>query len=163
MCLPIGSILQQSETESEIASGKTFSGSSPIPLGKNTLKNASRTRSVGRFIDWKTTINPMMTIALRDCLLTARSITLDESDEVLNVYRQCEDFLALGPVPTASMEMVQKDIEKSKAYGGLFCGIYTSEGKMIGILDYVPSKFEGDPHAFYISLLMIAAPFRSRG
>jgi ribosomal protein S18 acetylase RimI-like enzyme len=108
-------------------------------------------------------IDPMMTIAIRDCSLTVRPISLDELDEVLNVYRQCEDFLALGPVPTASMEMVVKDIEISKDYGGLFSGIYTSEGKMIGILDYVPSNFEGDPHASYLSLLMIAAPFRSRG
>jgi len=105
----------------------------------------------------------MMTIVIQDCSLTVRPITLDELDEVLNVYRQCEDFLALGPVPTASMEMVVKDIEISKDHGGLFCGIYTSEGKMIGILDYVPGNFEGDPHASYLSLLMIAAPFRSRG
>jgi hypothetical protein len=62
-------------------------------------------------------IDPMMTIAIRDCSLTVPPITLDELDEVLNVYRQCEDFLALGPVPTASMEMVVKDIEISKDYG----------------------------------------------
>jgi ribosomal protein S18 acetylase RimI-like enzyme len=108
-------------------------------------------------------IDPMMTIAIRDCLLTIRPITRDELDAVLNVYRQCEDFLALGPVPTASTEMVLKDIEISKGYGGLFRGIYTLEGQMIGILDYVPSNFEGDPHASYLSLLMIAAPFRRQG
>lgn len=105
----------------------------------------------------------MMSIAIRDYSLTIHSITPDELDAVLNVYRQCEDFLALGPVPTASMEMVLKDIEISKVDGGLFCGIYTSEGKMIGIIDYVPSNFEGDPHASYLSLLMIAAPFRKQG
>ena len=105
----------------------------------------------------------MMTIAIRDYSLAIHPISPDELDAVLNVYRQCEDFLALGPVPTASMEMVLQDIEISKGYGALFCGIYTAGGEMIGIIDYVPSNFEGDPYAAYLSLLMIAAPFRKQG
>ena len=105
----------------------------------------------------------MMTITIRDYSLAIHPISPDELDAVLNVYRQCEDFLALGLVPTASMEMVLQDIELSKGYGGLFCGIYTSEREMIGIIDYVPSNFEGDPYASYLSLLMIAAPFRKQG
>ena len=104
----------------------------------------------------------MMTIAIRDYSLAIHPIGSDELDVVLNVYRQCEDVLALGPVPTASMEMVLQDIELSKGYGGLFCGIYMG-GEMIGIIDYVPSNFEGDPYAAYLSLLMIAAPFRKQG
>jgi ribosomal protein S18 acetylase RimI-like enzyme len=108
-------------------------------------------------------IYQIMTIAIRDYSLAIRPISPDELDAVLSVYRQCEDFLALGPVPTASTEMVLKDIEISRGYGGLFCGIYTSEGEMIGIIDYVPSNFEGDPYASYLSLLMIAAPFRKQG
>jgi ribosomal protein S18 acetylase RimI-like enzyme len=105
----------------------------------------------------------MITIALRDYSLSIHPISPDELDAVLAVYRQCEDFLALGPVPTASMEMVLADIDLSKGYGALFCGIYTSEGEMIGVIDYVPSHFEGDPSAAYLSLLMIAAPFRKQG
>ncbi len=105
----------------------------------------------------------MTTIALRDRSLTIRPIGPGELDAVLNVYRQCEDFLALGPAPTASMEMVLQDIEISKGYGGLFCGVYSSDGEMIGIIDYVPSNFEGDPQAAFLSLLMIAAPFRKQG
>ena len=108
-------------------------------------------------------VDQMMTIAIRDYSLEIRPISPDELDAVLDVYRQCEDFLALGPVPTASMEMVLKDIEISKGYGGLFCGIYISDGSIIGIIDYVPSNFEGDSHASYLSLLMIAAPFRKQG
>ncbi len=105
----------------------------------------------------------MITIALRDDTLTIHPIRPDEVDAVLAVYRQCEDFLALGPVATASMEMVLADIDLSKGYGGLFCGIYTSEGDMIGVIDYVPCNFEGDPHAADLNLLMIAAPFRKLG
>jgi ribosomal protein S18 acetylase RimI-like enzyme len=84
-------------------------------------------------------------------------------DAVLDVYRQCEDFLALGPVPSASMEMVRKDIEISQSEGGIFCGIFIPDGKMIGIIDYVPRGYQGDPHTAFLSLLMIAAPFRKKG
>ena len=92
-----------------------------------------------------------------------RPISEGELQAVLNVYQQCEDFLALGPVSTASLEMVLKDIEISEQQEGVFCGIYTPEGNMIGVLDYVPRKWEGDPRSAFLSLLMIAAPFRGQG
>jgi ribosomal protein S18 acetylase RimI-like enzyme len=100
---------------------------------------------------------------IRDRSLEIRPIIQDDLHAALNVYRQCEDFLALGPVSTASMEMVLKDIEISKEQSGIFCGIYTADGKMIGIVDYVPCNWEGDPQAAFLSLLMIAAPFRKQG
>ena len=95
--------------------------------------------------------------------LEIRPIQADGLEAVLDVYRQCEDFLALGPVSTASMEMVLKDLEISQNEGGIFCGIYRADGKMIGVIDYVPRNFEGSPQTAYLSLLMIAAPFRKRG
>jgi ribosomal protein S18 acetylase RimI-like enzyme len=105
-----------------------------------------------------------MSLVTRDNRLYIRPITRDELEAVLDVYRQCEDFLALGPVPTASMEMVLQDIEISRREGGIFCGIYdATDGKMIGVVDYVPGNFEGDPHQAFLSLLMIAAPFRQQG
>jgi len=105
----------------------------------------------------------MIKIAVREHAFEIRPIVQDEVESVLKVYRQCEDFLALGPVATASLEMVRKDIEISRAEGGVFCGIYTTGGKMIGVIDYVPSHFEGDPQVGFLSLLMIAAPFREQG
>ena len=98
-----------------------------------------------------------------DCTVEIHPIAPGELKNVLDVYRQCEDFLALGPVPTASIEMILKDIEISKEEGGIFCGIYAANGKMIGIVDYVPSHFKEDPCAAFLSLLMIAAPFRQQG
>jgi len=92
-----------------------------------------------------------------------RPVVQDDLNAILEVYRQCEDFLALGPVASASMEMVLKDLELSREQGGIFCGIYSADGEMIGVLDYVPANFEGDPQAAYLALLMIAAPFRKRG
>jgi ribosomal protein S18 acetylase RimI-like enzyme len=104
-----------------------------------------------------------MKIDIPDYSLEIHPTTQDDLDAVLDVYRQCEDFLALGPVPTASMEMVLKDLEISHVEGGVFCGIYTADGKMIGIIDYVPSNFKDEPHTAFLELLMIAAPFRKQG
>jgi ribosomal protein S18 acetylase RimI-like enzyme len=92
-----------------------------------------------------------------------RAVTEDDLDAVLDVYRQCEDFLALGPEPRASMEMVLRDIETSERERGVFYGIHGSDGKMIGVVDFVPVGFDVRPHVAFISLLMIAWPFRGRG
>ena len=105
----------------------------------------------------------MILIAVRDQALELRPIADDDIDAVLDVYRQCEDFLSLGPVPTASIDMVHKDIEISQQQGGIFCGIFNTDRTMIGIVDYVPRDFEGDRHSAFLSLLMIAAPCRKRG
>jgi ribosomal protein S18 acetylase RimI-like enzyme len=100
---------------------------------------------------------------IRDNSLEVRTITPDDLGAVLDVYRQCEDFLALGAVPTASLVMVLKDIENSQREGGVFCGIYTAAGEMIGVVDFIPSNFRGDPHVAFLSLLMIVESFRKRG
>jgi ribosomal protein S18 acetylase RimI-like enzyme len=105
----------------------------------------------------------MITVHVRDNLLEIAPVTQDSLAAVLEVYQQCEDFLALGPVATASMEMVLKDIEISKNEGGIFCGIYTADGKTIGVVDYVPRNYQGDPQAAFLSLLMIASPYRNQG
>jgi cytidine deaminase len=105
----------------------------------------------------------MTTIVIPNHNLEIHPIQPGNVESVLDVYRQCEDFLALGPVSTASMEMVLKDLEISQSEGGIFCGIYRADGKMIAVVDYVPSNFEGNPQTAYLSLLMIAAPFRNQG
>ena len=105
----------------------------------------------------------MITVHVRDNLLEITPVMQDNLAAVLQVYQQCEDFLALGPVATASMEMVLKDIELSKNEGGTFCGIYTADGKMIGVVDYVPRNYQGEPQAAFLSLLMIALPYRNQG
>jgi ribosomal protein S18 acetylase RimI-like enzyme len=100
---------------------------------------------------------------MRDQTFEIRPIREDELDAVLEVYRHCEDFLALGPVATASMEMVLKDIELSNAEGGMFCGMYAADGTMIGVVDYVPSNYRGDPEAAFLELFMIESSFRNQG
>ena len=88
---------------------------------------------------------------------------VDEGDlaALMEVYRQCEDFLALGPQAMASEAMELADIAHSREMGGLFCGIFV-EDRMAGVIDYVPSGFEGEPGHAFLSLLMIAEPWRGR-
>ncbi len=95
--------------------------------------------------------------------IRALNETPDECAAVLAVYRQCEDFLALGPVAIASPEMVQADFALSRAQGCTFCGIYSPAGDMVGVVDFSTDGFHGDPQTAYLSLLMIGAPQRGRG
>ncbi len=92
-----------------------------------------------------------------------RPVTDDDLPAVLEVYRQCEDFLALGPVATASAEMVRQDLKISADIGGRFCGIFAADGTMMGIVDYLTAGFEGNPQHAFIDLLMIAQPYRGQG
>jgi ribosomal protein S18 acetylase RimI-like enzyme len=105
----------------------------------------------------------MIVFSVQDDRLEIRPVTRDGLEAVLEVYRQCEDFLALGPVAAASMEMVLKDLEISENEGGIFCGIHTADGQMIGVVDYVPRNYQGNSQVAYLSLLMIALPFRNAG
>jgi ribosomal protein S18 acetylase RimI-like enzyme len=89
--------------------------------------------------------------------------TPDTLDLALDVYRQCEDFLALGPQPKASMEMVRADWQLAQDMGSQFCGIYIEGDKLVGIADYLLSGYEGNPQTAYLSLLMIAYPYRNLG
>ncbi len=82
---------------------------------------------------------------------------------VLEVYQQCEDFLALGPRPKASMEMVLADVQLSRDQAGVFCGIFDRHEQLMGVLDYVPMGFQGVGEDAFIELLMIAQPYRNRG
>lgn len=102
-------------------------------------------------------------IRYRSGTLAIRPVRADELEQILEVYQQCEDFLALGPVASASMAMVLSDVELSKTLGATFCGIYTAESAMIGVLDIVASGYQGVREHAYLSLLMIAQSLRSHG
>lgn len=105
----------------------------------------------------------MITTQIKDHSIEIRPITVDDLPGIFQVYQHCEDFLALGPVTTASMEMVLKDLEISRQEGGVFCGIYREDGKMIGVVDYVPDHYQGNANVAYLSLLMIDSSYRSQG
>lgn len=90
-------------------------------------------------------------------------IAESQLSQVLSVYKLCEDFLSLGPIPKASMDMVKADMDHSKEENGLFCGIFDLKETMVGIIDFVPRMFEGKPGNAFISLIMVAKPYRNKG
>jgi 2-polyprenyl-3-methyl-5-hydroxy-6-metoxy-1,4-benzoquinol methylase/ribosomal protein S18 acetylase RimI-like enzyme len=92
--------------------------------------------------------------------LTVRTYEPRDREAILAVYRQCEDFLSLGPVPTASMEMVIADINHSAAAKGQFCVIQNARGETIGVLDFTPRTPE---NTGVLSLLMISRQHRNKG
>lgn len=94
--------------------------------------------------------------------ITIQKVDRKDIDSVYNVYKNCEDFLSLGPVPTASKQMILDDFKISEDEGGIYCGIFF-QGKMIGVIDFVLSGFEGNPCYSYLSLLMISENYRKQG
>ncbi len=100
-----------------------------------------------------------------EVLFSAKDCSVKELEEAelqgtLRVYEQVEDFLALGPVPKASMEMVLADLRHSKESGGRFCSIDDRNGNQIGVLDFVPETTAGTA---FLSLLMICQDHRHKG
>jgi hypothetical protein len=59
--------------------------------------------------------------------------------------------------------MVMKDMEECRDEGGVFQGIFTPTVQISGIISYAPAGFEGKSDVAFMSLLMVAAPFRRRG
>lgn len=105
----------------------------------------------------------MRTIMVPAHSLQVRPVAQAELDAVLGVYRRCEDFLALGPVPAASLTMVLHDLAQAADDGSIFCGICTLEGAMVGVVEYAPKPSKGDSKCACLSLLMLAREHRSRG
>jgi ribosomal protein S18 acetylase RimI-like enzyme len=103
-----------------------------------------------------------VTILVSNDNFSIREIRSDDLESVLAIYRQSEDFLVLGPEPHASMVMVEEDIKSSHQDSGLYCGIYDSERRMVGVISFIPWNFGGREKYAYISLLMIAQPFRKK-
>ncbi len=92
-----------------------------------------------------------------------RSVTQDNLNAVLDLYSKCEDFLALGPDPIASMSMVTRDINDSHKEAGNYCGVYHRNGEIVGVVDYIPKGYQGNQSNAYFTLLMIEPSFRNQG
>lgn len=95
-------------------------------------------------------------------LFEVKHLSTPNYADLLDVYSKCEDFLALGPQPKASYEMIEADIAHSREENGLYCCIFKNQ-KLIGVIDFVPHSFEGRKHIAFISLLLIASPYRNLG
>jgi ribosomal protein S18 acetylase RimI-like enzyme len=86
-----------------------------------------------------------------------------EMDALLALYRQCEDFLALGPVAHASAEMIRGDLAASASAGGVFCGIFDVTDAMLGVADFATQGYNGKRAEAHLALLMLAKPYRGCG
>lgn len=95
--------------------------------------------------------------------LAIRPLGPGDAQAILEIYRQCADFLALGPQPQATLDMVLADLRHSVEEHGRFCGIFHPADRLVGVVDYVPGMYQGDPQRAFLSLLMIGRPYRSRG
>jgi hypothetical protein len=93
---------------------------------------------------------------------TLRPVGAEAEAELLALYEQCNDFLALGP-RLASLEMVKEDLVVSAAAGCAYCGVYDSAGRLVAVVDVQVSGYRGDPASADLALLMIPASQRSRG
>ena len=92
--------------------------------------------------------------------LKVTTIGKRESSALLEVYKQCEDFLALGPVPVASLGMIQKDRADSRRQGGQYCAIRNGQDVLVGVIDFAVTE---RTNSCFLELLMIAAPWRNKG
>jgi ribosomal protein S18 acetylase RimI-like enzyme len=90
-------------------------------------------------------------------------ISDDQIDLILEIYQNCEDFLALGPVAKASKDMVLADMAHAREIGSIYCGLYTDQDRLIGIVEYLPMHHLNVPGAAFIELVMIAVNFRGQG
>jgi hypothetical protein len=84
-----------------------------------------------------------------------RPVGREATDALLGVYRACENFLGLGPQSKADRSMVLRDLDGSRKFGGVFCSIHDRTGGMIGVVDFMPRGFEGQPEVAFVSLLMV--------
>jgi RimJ/RimL family protein N-acetyltransferase len=103
-------------------------------------------------------MEPVTTFSLR---LTP--LCESDSEKVMEVYRQCRDFLALGPQTEPSLEMVVRDIRSCEEQYGVFYGIFLVPGELIGVISVVPRETNNQVESVYIELMMIIPAYRQKG
>ena len=99
-------------------------------------------------------------IDFRTAELSVRKVHDSDLTALVEIYRQCEDFLSLGPVDVAAQEMVLADISHSRAQGCQYCVTLDTDGRFVGVLDVIP---ELKKQVACLSLLMIGKSYRNQG
>ena len=59
--------------------------------------------------------------------------------------------------------MVLADWQLAQEMGSRFCSIFTEGDGLVGVADYLLCGYEGNPDTAYLSLLIIARPYRNLG
>lgn len=110
---------------------------------------------------FKIGVNIIIMVILQTNSFTIRTVKQFDFPAILKVYKQSEDFLSLGPIPNASMEMVLKDIKHSKEEKGKYCGIWDLKGNLMGTVDFVPLL--ADKESSFLTLILISVDYRDKG
>ena len=83
---------------------------------------------------------------------------------LVDIYRECRETLPAGTREPIDILMVMEDIRRSQEAGRSFCGIYLPEGQApVGVVDYVPFGFDGDPAVGGIHVIMVRPEGRRKG
>ena len=97
------------------------------------------------------------------CQIKLSPLTEADIEAVFEIYRQCQEFLALGPQPEASREMVLRAVQDSDSKHGVYYGIYLLSSDMVGVLDMLPLEIENQVDSVNLNLLMITPQYRRQG
>jgi RimJ/RimL family protein N-acetyltransferase len=103
----------------------------------------------------------------REKRLEMRPLKARDYPAVVQVYRQTPRFIIeLNGRPANSIgpEMVEEDAALAANHGATLAGLFLRESnQMIGVADYVPSGYGGQPDRAWIALLLIAEPYQRQG
>lgn len=99
--------------------------------------------------------------------LEMRNLGARDYPSVIEVYRQSPRFIVElngRPAESIGLEMVEEDAAQAANHGARFTGFFPRDsGRMIGVADFVPGGYKGQPSRAWIALLLIAEPYRRQG
>jgi RimJ/RimL family protein N-acetyltransferase len=99
--------------------------------------------------------------------LEMRTLGARDYAAVVEIYRQTARFIVElngRSADTIGLEMVEEDAAQAANHGATFAGLFLPEnGQMIGVADYVPGGYGGQPSRAWIALLLMAEPYQRQG
>jgi len=99
--------------------------------------------------------------------LEMRALGARDYPAVVEIYRQTPRFIVElngRSADTLGLEMVEEDAAQAANHGARFAGLFLREnGQMIGVADYVPGGYGGQPSRAWIALLLMAEPYQRQG
>jgi RimJ/RimL family protein N-acetyltransferase len=99
--------------------------------------------------------------------LEMRTLGARDYPAVVEVYRQMPRFVVElngRAAESIGLEMVQEDAAQAALHGAQFVGLFLrASGAMIGVADFVPGGYKGQPSQAWIALLMITEPYQRQG
>jgi RimJ/RimL family protein N-acetyltransferase len=96
--------------------------------------------------------------------LLIKPLTSSQAEAVWNVYKQAADYLELQTTEPLSLAMARSDIEAASLRGSEFVGLFErTSNELIGVADFVPKNFRGQPDYAWLNVLLIRQSNRRQG